>query len=113
MMHLREDFEERFKQELDQLEESLQMPFVTSVERLAKAEGRTEGRTEGRAEGRAEGGATVLLKLLTKRWGPLPEELHQQIQSLQIDQLAALGEASLDFRSRQDLQVWLVADSQE
>ena len=73
MMHLREDFEERFKQELDQLEESLQMPFVTSVERLAKAEGRTEGRTEG--------GATVLLKLLTKRWGPLPEELQQQIQA--------------------------------
>ncbi|MCY2988120.1 MAG: hypothetical protein NTY19_09695 [Planctomycetota bacterium] len=67
MMHLRADLEERFKQELDQLEESLQMPFVTSVERIAKAEGRTEGRTEG--------GATVLLKLLTKRWGPLPEEL--------------------------------------
>jgi hypothetical protein len=32
MMHLREDLTERFKQELDELEESLQMPYVTSVE---------------------------------------------------------------------------------
>ena len=105
MMHLREDLEERFKQELDQLEESLQMPFVTSVERIAKAEGRTEGRTEG--------GATVLLRQLTKRWGPLSEELQQQIRRLRIDQLGTLGEASLDFGSPQDLQAWLEANSQE
>ena len=61
------------------------MPFVTSVERIAKAEGRTEGRTEG--------GATVLLKQVTKLWGPLPEEVQQQIRRLPLDQLAALGEA--------------------
>ena len=48
MMHLREDLTERFKQEFDQLEESLQMPYVTSVERLAKAEGIAEGKAEGK-----------------------------------------------------------------
>jgi len=113
MMHLRADLEERFKQELDELEESLQMPFVTSVERIAKAEGRAQGRAEGRAEGRAQGGATVLLKHLSKRWGRLPEETQQQIQRLRIEELADLGEAMLDFRSLHDLQTWLAAQSED
>ena len=42
MMHLRVDLEQRFKQELDEFEESLQMPYVTSVERIAKS--RRQGR---------------------------------------------------------------------
>jgi len=104
MMHLRVDLEQRFKQELDELEESLQMPYVTSVERIAK--------TEGRAEGRAEGGATVLLKVLSRRWGTLPEELEQQIRGLSIEQQAALGEAVFDFHTVHDLQAWLAAYSQ-
>jgi hypothetical protein len=103
MMHLREDLTERFKQELDELEESLQMPYVTSVERLAKA----EGIAEGKAEGIAEGGVTVLMKQLTKVCGPLPEDVQQRIQRMSIGQLAALGEALLDFRSLADLQSWL------
>jgi hypothetical protein len=98
MMHLREDLTERFKQELDQLEESLQMPYVTSVERLAKA------------EGIAEGGAMVLLKPLAKLCGPLPEEVQQRIHRLPFEQLSALGEALLDFRSLADLQAWLDAN---
>ena len=102
MMHLREDLSERFKQELDQLEESLQMPYITSVERLAKA--------EGKAEGIAEGGAAVLLKQLTKLCGPLPDEVQERIHHLSIQQLAALGEALLDFRSLADLQSWLDAN---
>ena len=99
MMHLRVDLEQRFKQELDEFEESRQMPYVTSVERIAKAEGRVEG------------GATILLRQLAKRCGPLSEELQQQIRQLPLDQLAALGEAVLDFRSRQDLEAWLEAQS--
>jgi len=95
MMHLRVDLEQRFKQELDQLEESLQMPYVTSVERIAKAEGT----------------AVVLLKQLGKRWGLMPEEVQQHIRCLTFDQLAALGEALLDFDSLDDLQVWLEANS--
>jgi hypothetical protein len=99
MMHLRVDLEERFKQELDELEESLQMPYVTSVERIA------------RAEGRSEGGAAVLLKQLAKRWGLLTGDVQQQIRRLTIEQQAALGEALFDFRSPQDLDDWLDAQA--
>ena len=91
MMHLRADLEKRFKQELDELEGSLEMPYVTSVERIAKC----------------EGGATVLLKQLTKRWGFLPEETQQHIRRLPLDDQAALGEALLDFHTAQDLEIWL------
>jgi hypothetical protein len=105
MMHLRADLEERLKQQLDELEESLEMPYVTSVERIAKTEGRTEGRTEG--------GATVLLKQLTKRWGLLSDETQQQIRRLQFEQQAALGEALLDFHTVKDLQDWLVQQTDE
>jgi hypothetical protein len=95
LMHLRVDLEERFKQELDRFEESQQMPYVTAVERIAKA----------------EGGATVLLKFLAKRWGPPSEDVQQQIRHLPLDQLTELGEALLDFDSLEDLQVWLEASS--
>ena len=101
MMHLRLDLDERFKQQLDELEESLQMPYLTSVERIAKTVGRTEG------------GATVLLKVLTKRWGLLSEETQQHIRRLPLEDQAALGEALLDFRSVKDLQDWLVQQTEE
>ena len=91
MLHLRIDLEERFKVELNQLEESLQMPYVTSIERIAKT----------------EGGAEVLLKQLTKRWGRLSDDIQQQIRRLSLEQLATLGETVLDLASVQELQTWL------
>ncbi len=94
MMHLRVDLEKRFKQELDEFEESRQMPYVTSVERIS----------------RAEGAAMVLLELLAERFGTVPEKLQQRIQDLRMDQLTALGKAILRFQSVEDLEVWLEAN---
>jgi predicted transposase YdaD len=37
----------QFRSDLESIEREKQMPYVTSVERLAKAEGREEGREEG------------------------------------------------------------------
>ncbi len=76
------------------------MPYVTSVERIAKSEGRTEG------------GATLLLKQLCKRWGEIPASVREQIQALQIEQLFELGEAVLDFHTVQDLEDWLERHTQ-
>jgi flagellar biosynthesis/type III secretory pathway protein FliH len=45
------------------------------------AKGLAEGLAEGRAEGRAEAGRTGLLKLLTKRFGPLPEDAVARVKS--------------------------------
>jgi transcription termination factor NusB len=95
MMHLRIDLEKRFKQELDEFEESQQMPYVTSVERIAKAEGKAE----------------LLLEQLAERFGTVPEELQQRIQDLPMDQLTALGKAILRFQAIEDLEAWLDGQS--
>jgi hypothetical protein len=43
MLQLPEGLEQQFRQDLDRFEEERRMPYVTSVERLARAEGREEG----------------------------------------------------------------------
>ncbi len=55
MMDLPTDLEMQFKSDLESIEKEKQMPYVTSVERLAKAEGREEGREEGLEQGREVG----------------------------------------------------------
>jgi len=103
MMRLPEDLSRTFEQALAALEESLNMPYVTSVERIAEE----RGETRGRAEGRAEGGSQVLLKLLAKVRGPLPAEVEYRVRRLSLQDLEALTEAVLDFRSVLDVEVWL------
>ena len=101
MMHLRTDLEQRFRVELAEFEEEMNMPYVTSVERLAKAEGRSEGLTEG--------GAGVLLRPLRRVCGHLPEDVEGRICSLSYPDLEALSEKLLTFRALDDLKAWLDA----
>ena len=61
--------------------------------------GRQEGILEGRQEGRAEGEATLLLRQLTRRFGPLPES----VREADADTLLAWGERLLDARTVEDL----------
>ena len=87
MMNLRQDLSQKFEQELTALEESLNMPYVTSMERIAEERGIVRG------------GASVLLVQLARLCGPLPEGLEQQVRELPIEALQELGEALFDFRS--------------
>ncbi|NJL39753.1 MAG: DUF4351 domain-containing protein [Leptolyngbyaceae cyanobacterium RM2_2_4] len=50
---------------------------------------------------------SLILRLLKRRVGEVPESLITQIESLPIEQLEALGEALLDFSSMADLENWL------
>ena len=43
-------------------------------------EGRREGRREGRKEGRKEGEAAVLLRLITRRFGPQGPEVVERLK---------------------------------
>jgi hypothetical protein len=69
------------------------MPYVTSIERLAKEEGRTE----------------IVLRLLRRCWGPLPVELQERIRILPSEQLENLADALFDFKSLADVETWLSA----
>jgi predicted transposase/invertase (TIGR01784 family) len=61
---------------------------------------------EGREEGR-QAMVSTISRLLTKRFGELPQEVREQVSGLPLDQLEELGEALLDFASVKELQAWL------
>jgi len=75
------------------------------------AEGRQEGLQEGREEGRQQEAASVTLRQLARRCGPLSEATTARIQSLPLEQLEALAEALLDFQGADDLAAWLSSHS--
>jgi hypothetical protein len=73
------------------------MTYVTSVERL------------GIQKGMQEGQLALVLRQLTRRCGELAPATVAQIEHLSMEQLGALAEALLDFRSADDLHAWLLA----
>ena len=74
----------------------------TQVYREIKEEGREEGREEGIQRERM-----LVLRLLTRKVGELPEDVRQIVETLSLEELENLGEALLDFTSIADLQRWL------
>ena len=72
-----------------------------------EARGRQEGEAQGEARGRALGEATITLRQLNRRCGPLIEATTTRIQALPVEQLELLAEALLDFGGPADLAVWL------
>jgi len=85
------------------------MPYVTSIERLAKEEGREEGRQEGQLQGQLQGQQSLILRQLKRSLGTLPLELETQIRQLSFELLEELGEALLDFKDEAALKTWLNA----
>lgn len=74
MMGLPEDLALQFREDVRQIEEEMNMQYVTSVERIAHQEGRQEGRQEANQE--------VVSSLLKNRFGELDDELAQVIEPL-------------------------------
>ncbi|MDJ0697792.1 Rpn family recombination-promoting nuclease/putative transposase [Mastigocoleus sp. MO_188.B34] len=62
---------------------------------------------EIKQEGREEGERKIILRLLNRRVGELPQEMRQRVENLSLEQLENLGEALLDFTSMADFQAWL------
>jgi predicted transposase YdaD len=100
MMRLPDTLERRLWQEIRAIEEASEMPYVTSIERLAiergRQEGQREGRREGRQEGEVHGRAALLASLLVKRFGPLPEAIQERLSQSTSEQLERWGERLLD-----------------
>jgi hypothetical protein len=60
-----------------------------------------------REQGRDQGQMELLLRLLTRRCGPLSAETTAQVQQLDSARLLELADALLDFTSASDLEQWL------
>jgi len=99
LLRLPEDLEQRFKQQIEQLEVQTKMRYITSIERLARKEGLEKGREEGLEEGREEGAARLLLRLLEHRFGELPEAVIQRVYQLSLAEAEALVDQALGAES--------------
>ena len=98
-MMLPKALEADFWQDFKQFEQERTMTYITTGERI--------GYERGIAEGKQEGEQNLVVRLLQKRVGNLPEEIRKKIQTLSLNQLESLGEALLDFTAIEDLLNWL------
>ena len=64
---------------LEALEEEQKMSYVTSFERIGRAEGMAKGRAEGLLEGILEGKRELVRSMMQRRFGALPEALDQRL----------------------------------
>jgi hypothetical protein len=67
----------------------------------------TEWEVKGRIEGRTDERQELVLRLLTRKVGPLPEAVQSRVVALPPEMLLDLSEALLDFSSLNDLTDWL------
>lgn len=88
------------------------MKYVTSVERLAierglekgmqqglqqgMQKGLQEGLEQGLEKGRAQGSASILLRLLNRRFGPLAADVTRRLSQATPEQLEVWAERVLD-----------------
>jgi Domain of unknown function (DUF4351) len=95
---------------LDKQDEDLVMAISPIFkQRLQEAE--EKGKQEGKQEGWQEGILSLVMRLLSKRFGTLSPELNVSIGQLSLNHLESLSEALLDFSSIEDLESWLRANS--
>jgi hypothetical protein len=59
------------------------------------------------------GEQSIILRLLTRKLGELPEAIQTKIQSLPLEQLETLGETLLEFENLVDLETWLARSQNE
>ena len=86
------------------LEESV---IYQDILRKGKRQGKQEGLQEGLQEGAEQGERKLTLRILERRVGKLSRPVQQKIERLVVEQVEALGEALLEFRSKEDLTRWL------
>ncbi|NLY00294.1 MAG: cytosolic protein [Rhodopirellula sp.] len=83
MMDLPETLEATYWREIKQYEEERHMPYITTPERIGRAEGLSEGLSQGLSRGLSQGlrkGIEVALKL---RFGDQGEPLLNELQSIE------------------------------
>jgi predicted transposase YdaD len=70
-------------------------------------QGIERGIEQGIERGIEQGERSLIVRLLTRRLGELPDLIRAQLNMLSVPQLEALAEALLDFTNLADLEGWL------
>ena len=83
---------------VEQMEAERHMQYVSSAERFALQKGEDKGRDEGLKEGR-EAAIRLLLRLLTHRFGEVPETVQTRLHTLALEQTEAFVDVALASQS--------------
>lgn len=100
-----------FEQKLIAYEKDKNMPYVTSVERIARKRGIEQGLEQGREEGLEEGmekgqrqeAMRMLRRLLVHRFGNLPDRIEDRLSSASIEQIEKWAERLMDAENLDDV----------
>jgi predicted transposase YdaD len=66
-----------------------------------------KGLQQGLQQGKQEEALSLIIRLLTRRFGEIDSQLQERVQRLSLVQLEELSEALLDFEAVTNLTVWL------
>ncbi len=98
VLTLPDDLSIRFRGQLELIEEELKMPYVTSVERIAREQGIEQGIVQGVRE--------TLIETLRVRFDDVPQWLVEKIkQCSDVQTLRSLHQQALKVESLADLQL--------
>ena len=73
--------------------------YVTSVERICIEKGIQQGIQQGRQGGQSD----LLLRLLTRRFGAVPEGVRQRIQTASVEIIETWFDRAMDANSLEDV----------
>lgn len=111
LITLSEPLELEYLNEIYQLEAANKMAYISNAERFGikkgilqglqegLQEGLQKGLQEGLQEGRQEGEATLLVRLLTRKFGEVPASYRKRIQYADAETLLVWGEQILDAQT--------------
>lgn len=98
-LNLPKELELVFREEVNKLEVTNKVAYVTSIERI--------GVEKGLEQGLHEGTLALILRQLKRRFGELDVNLEQQVNKLPLEKLETLGDSLLDFSVESELTTWL------
>lgn len=84
------------------------MEIVTSWMEQGIEQGMEQGIEQG-----IERERSLILRMLTRKVGTMPDSTRSRVDALPITQLESLGEALLDFSNLSDLEAWLAENAGE
>ena len=90
-----------FWQDVRELEEEKRMQYVTSIERFGIEQGMQQGMQQGQTE--------LVLRLLERRFGPVPALLVEQVRATPSQQMPELLDVILDAAALDQVAVALAA----
>ena len=92
-------FELKYNQEVQKIEEELQMPYITTAERIGIEKGIQQGVQQGIQQGIQQGESNFLLRLLHYKFKDIPAIYLKKIDQANTEDLLKFGERILENSS--------------